>query len=578
MTIVDDFSRAVWLYLLPDKVQVSARLREFVAFVKRQFERDIKILRSDNGTEFMCLTKYFRENGISHETSCVGTPQQNGRVERKHHHILNVARALRFQAGLPIEFWAECALTACYLINRTPSRLLHNKTPFEMLYDRQPAFTQLRVFGCLCFAHNLDHHGDKFASRSRRCVFLGYTYGKKGWRLYDLEREVVFTSRDVVFQEDVFPYLTQSSPVVAVPSPIITPPTNPIVDDLSADVTPPITLVVDNSASPSSDLDSDTTSENDTTTDLNNNENTNLATNENSELPAESLGCGCRQKIPSTRLKDYVVPQVPSRVNEHVANIVSVTPLSLTPSPSDSSGTDHPLSDYHTCERFSDKHRSYLVALTVAVEPRSYKEAMRDERWNGAMRSEVDALELNHTWDLVDLPPEKIAIGSMWVYKIKLRADGSLERYKARLVALGNNQVAGVDYGETFALVAKMSTVRIFLDIAAKQDYEVHQMDVHNAFLHGDLDEEVYMKLPPGFRSDSDKRVCRLRKSLYSLKQAPRCWFAKLAAALRTFGFTQARADYSLFVYSKNGVTSLSLEIPLPLLMTSKHISHNVFT
>lgn len=169
MTIVDDFSRAVWLYLLPDKTLVSTRLHELVALVKRQFYRNIKVFRSDNGTEFMCLTAYFREQGIIHETSCVGTPQQNGRVERKHRHILNVARALRFQAGLPIEFWAEYALTACYLINRTPLKLLQNETHFEMLYDSQPAFSQLRVFGCLCYAHNLDHHGDKFASRSRRC-------------------------------------------------------------------------------------------------------------------------------------------------------------------------------------------------------------------------------------------------------------------------------------------------------------------------------------------------------------------------------------------------------------------------
>lgn len=134
------------------------------------------------------------------------------------------------------------------------------------------------------------------------------------------------------------------------------------------------------------------------------------------------------------------------------------------------------------------------------------------------MRHEIDALELNHTWDLVELPPGKVALGCKWVYRIKLKADGTLERHKSRLVVLGNNQIKGIDYEETFAPIAKMTTVRIFLDIAAKQDYEVHQMDVHNAFLHGDLDEEVYMKLSPGFRSDSDTRVCRLRKSLYGLR------------------------------------------------------------
>lgn len=153
----------------------------------------------------MCFTKFFHKNGIICETSCVATPQQNICVERKHHHILNVARALRFQSGLPIEFWSECALTACFLINRTPSKLLNEKTPFELLYDHPPSLEQLRVYEYLCYAHNLETHGDKFASRSRKCVFLGYPYGKKGWRLYDLEKEVVFTSHDVLFQEDVFP-------------------------------------------------------------------------------------------------------------------------------------------------------------------------------------------------------------------------------------------------------------------------------------------------------------------------------------------------------------------------------------
>ena len=154
----------------------------------------------------MCLKRFFQEKEIVHETSCVNTPQQNGRVECKHRHILNIARALRFQANLPIEYWGECVLTSAYLINRTPSVLLKNKTPFEVLFGHAPGYKHLRVLGCLAYAHNGDHKGDKFATRSRRCVFLGYPYGKKGWKLYDLDRKVIFVSRDVVFQETTFPF------------------------------------------------------------------------------------------------------------------------------------------------------------------------------------------------------------------------------------------------------------------------------------------------------------------------------------------------------------------------------------
>ncbi|KAH9681835.1 retrovirus-related pol polyprotein from transposon RE1 [Citrus sinensis] len=175
------------------------------------------------------------------------------------------------------------------------------------------------------------------------------------------------------------------------------------------------------------------------------------------------------------------------------------------------------------------------------------------------MYYELQALENNGTWTVVSLPPGKRAIGCKWVYRIKYNADGTIERYKARLVILGNKQVEGIDYTETFAPVAKLVTVRTFLAVAAARNWELHQMDVHNAFLHGELNEEVYMRLPPGFTSNESGMVCRLRKSLYGLKQAPRCWFAKLAAALKTYGFAQLSSDYSLFTLHRDNIHLLVL-------------------
>ena len=126
------------------------------------------------------------------------------------------------------------------------------------------------------------------------------------------------------------------------------------------------------------------------------------------------------------------------------------------------------------------------------------------------MRMEITALERQHTWDLQELPPNKKALGTMWVQTIKFHANGTIERFKSHLVVLGNNQREGLDYTETFSPVAKMTTVRLFLDIAAKMKHEIHQMDVNNSFLHGDLQEEVYIKMPLGFSNPHDTRVGRL--------------------------------------------------------------------
>lgn len=158
-------------------------MRNFFKMVERQFNKRVRVVRSDNGGEFMGMKSYFAAEGILHQTSCVYTPQQNGRVERKHRHILNVSRSLMFQASLPIRFWGECVLTACHLINRTPSNILDGKTPFEMLHGVAPSYGTVKVFGCLCFARNVLRDKDKFGERSRRGEFMGYPFGQKGWRV-----------------------------------------------------------------------------------------------------------------------------------------------------------------------------------------------------------------------------------------------------------------------------------------------------------------------------------------------------------------------------------------------------------
>jgi Reverse transcriptase (RNA-dependent DNA polymerase) len=152
-----------------------------------------------------------------------------------------------------------------------------------------------------------------------------------------------------------------------------------------------------------------------------------------------------------------------------------------------------------------------------------------DLRWHKAMNEELHALEKNQTWEICELPKNKKIVGCKWVYKIKYHSDGTIERFKARLVAKGYTQTYGIDYHETFAPVAKMNTVRILLSIAVNNGWNLNQMDVKNAFLQGTLEEEVYMTLPPGHKKKNMSNiVCRLKKSIYGLKQTPRAWYDKL--------------------------------------------------
>jgi hypothetical protein len=211
----------------------------------------------------------------------------------------------------------------------------------------------------------------------------------------------------------------------------------------------------------------------------------------------------------------------------------------------------YPLCHYVSYHRYSPQHYSFTVALSQDVEPTSYTEAASHSHWQDAMQSELAALEANNTWSLTSLPPSKTPIGCRWVFKIKRHSDGTIERYKARLVAKGYTQLEGIDYHDTFSPTAKMVTVRCLLALAAAQNWSLHQIDVHNAFLYDNLREEIYMSPPPGLRQQGENLVCLLHKSLYGLKQASRQWFAKFFTTIQAAGFVQSKADYSLFTCRK---------------------------
>ena len=396
---------------------------------------------------------------------------------------------------------------------------MDNKTPFKLLFHKHHEYNHLKVFGCLCFASTIAHTRNKFSPRARRCIFLGYPCNIKGYKLYDLDTHAIFVSRDVVFHESVFRYVSSSNDSIyfnSLPLPCVSL-VPPLHDDLllSKPNTPTLT--------PHSIIQVHHTIDDD-------------FLDEVPEAPLDPIA----DPIPLRRSTRSV--KRPSYLQEfHCNQVASVQPFS-----SSQSGTSHPLSSHVSYHHLSPSYKTFCRAISSLVELQFYYQAVSDPQWQAAMATEIAALKANTTWTLTPLPDGKKTIGCKWVYKIKYKANGSIERYKARLVTKGFTQKEGIDYFETFSPVAKMVSVKVLLVVATNKGWFLSQLDVNNAFLHGDLDEEVYMALPQGFHNQREV-VCKLNKSIYGLKQASRQWFAKFSSTLIQLGFIQSKADYSLF-------------------------------
>ncbi|WVZ20696.1 hypothetical protein V8G54_008018 [Vigna mungo] len=488
LTLLDDYSRFTWIHLLKSKAEVKTVLPKFIIFIENQFDTKLKRIRSDNGKEFF-LNDFFSSKGIFHETSCIESPQQNGIVERKHQHILNVARALLFQSHLPSVFWSYAIKHAVHLINRLLTPFLKHQSPYQYVFGSLPDFRKLRVFGCLAFSNTIMAGRTKLDKRASKCIFLGFKPGVKGYLLYNLHNKNFLVSRNVIFYEFHFPYAPESQSISHHHNTGLTA-SQQIFDSLIAfDI---LFLV----------------------------------------FPLSIL------RKPPAYLSAYDCPTLSS------TNISYSTP--------------YPLHSYLSYSNCSNSHTAFCMSLSATIEPSSFKEACQHDHWQQAMIAKIQALQRNGTWSLVKLPPNKKSVGCRWVYKTKLNAAGSIERHKARLVAKGFTQTEGMDFFETFSPVVKLTTVRFLISIAVSRHWSLYQLDVDNAFLHGDLNEDVYMKPPPGLLLPEPHLVCKLHKSLYGLRQASRQWNSKLTSALISYGFSQSSADHSLFIYhSSNSFIAL---------------------
>ncbi|WVY90035.1 hypothetical protein V8G54_035549 [Vigna mungo] len=513
LSIIDDFSRRVWIYVLKNKSETFQKFKEWHTQIENQLGCRLKCLRTDNGLEFVSeeFNGFCKEKGIRRHRTVVGTPQQNGLAERMNRTILERVRCMLLGSGLSKAFWGEAANTAVYLINRSPSSALNFKTPMEVWSGRPADYSHLRVFGSLAFAHV---RGDKLDSRAARCIFLGYADGVKGYRLWRLDSpSKLIISRDVIFDETrmaMHPENSGSEKKILVEVEHTT-----------------------NGAGTPGGTEENQTTEGQVETGRTIAENrsdefrTDLGDDTDGMSGEESHG-----KAAGVDLRNYqLVRDRERRISKPTKRLGEADLIC------------------YALNAAEDINRS--------DEPRSYKEALDSSDrhlWQGAMEEELEALKKNSTWRLVDLPKGKKVIGSKWIFKKKEATPGGEKaRYKARLVAKGFTQIEGVDYHEIFAPVVKHCSVRVLMAIVAHCNLHLEQLDVRTAFLHGDLEETIYMKQPDGFAVDD--RVCLLQKSLYGLKQSPRQWYRKFDDFLIKLNFKRCNYDDCVYTLNHGGET-----------------------
>ena len=512
LTFIDDYSRKIWLYPLKAKSECFEKFKEFKVLVEKQAECDIKGLRSDNGGEYTSnvFEMYLKLHGIVHQTSTPHTPQQNGVAERANRTLVEMARSMLHAQKLGLEFWAEAVTNAVYIRNRCPTSAVQGKTPQEAWSGRKPSVAHVRVFGCIAYAKIPDAQRTKLEAKAVRCLFLGYCEGTKAYRLMCLDTKKIIRCCDVVFWEhgesqdelEIHPSGSDGTKEVEI---VDEPPTSPEDDGEGEDEDQP------------------------TRVDM-----------------KDELGAGheggddhFKPKGNTNKMKVQVSPQTTQgEGSQHKHALRRSSRVSKTPGEWWKS---------HTLPQ-QDSHRAN-VAFTH--DPNTFDEALRSDdvdKWEAAMDEEYNSLLANGTWELTPLPKQRKSVSCKWVFKTKRDAKGDIVRHKARLVARGFSQVYGVDFNETFAPVVKFTTIWCILALGTALDLEMHQMDVKTAFLNGDLEEDIYMDQPKGFvQRGHEHLVCKLKKSLYGLKQASRAWYQKIDATLAQLGFERSIADHSLY-------------------------------
>ncbi|PIL29731.1 transcription factor [Ganoderma sinense ZZ0214-1] len=456
-----------------EKNQAFPAYKKLDVEVETQEGHKIKVLHTDNGGEFTSneFITYLESRSMKPDTTVHDTPEQNGIAECTNCMLAEHAHAMLVNSGLPQYLWPYALLHSTWLKNRTSTRVLDGKTPYEVRYGEKPDLRGLKPFGAKVWVHL--EHAPKMQLKAVEGCFVGYAENEKGYLVYWPGRNKVSTERNVHF-------VIKPEPLVAAEDVQLKGARNEVVQPSS-------------SASEMSPTTPEPTP----------------AENEPSQ-PSETSDS--IEKTPQTGGSTASLPAAAAPTD---------SPSSLPPSPTRPSATV--------------------------------------ENWQCAIDAEYKNLCHHDVFDLVEPPPDANIIGSKLVFRVKHNAEGAVSGFKARLVAQGFSQVPSRDYhdDETFAPMSRLPSICTILALAAQHDWELRQMDIKSTYLNGTLEETVYMHQPPGFSMPEQSHlVCRLKKTLYGLKQAGRGWYKTLTAAMLQMGFTRCVADHAVF-YKREGKSAI---------------------
>jgi hypothetical protein len=515
ITFCETKSRMRWLYTMKSKAETTIKIKEFRDEIMAM-GFSLRLLKTDNGGEFVNdELKDFAAGKFTLRTTPPHTPKSNALAERFNRVLGERTRAMLKHKNLPTFLWPEAMKTITYLSNRTTTVAVGNRllTPVEILTGIKPDVSHLRVFGCKAFAYNFDIHRKKLDDKAKAGVFVGYDNSSAAYRIYLTGQRKIIKSGHVMFNERG-------------------------------------QITWGNIVQPA--LDNDWY----------------LGLNEEGESEVDDEG---------NPLPLLPIPAAHGNVDEEAINeliregraAAEANPINP-PAVNDEEKEDIPRRETRGVKRdYRAMHfganraggeRAYSVRETILYslknsmadvqEPKTFTEALESEcaeEWQQAINSEVASIYQNEVWRQADLPPGVKPLTTKWVFKVKRGKQGQIEKFKARLCVRGFEQEKGVDYDEIFSPVMRHNSLRVLLALAAVHDYEIKQMDVKTAFLHGELEEDVYIYAPEG-AGYPDGAILKLDKSLYGLKQAPRVFNDALNDHLERIGFKRCESDPCVYI------------------------------